>query len=400
MLQKFLHKLIRRRHPWRDMQFEELAEIYTSMSLRSFGFSVIGIFVPIYLYGNGVDLQGILLYFTIFFALRIPVSFVVGYIIGRIGPKHTIALSTVMVIVFLGMLLSYSSVGWPLFILAFVFNLSNNLFFIAYHADFSKIKDQQNGGKELGWLLIFERIGNALGPVVGGLLGSLWAPEATLVFAIGTLILSLIPLFLTNEQVKLHQKVSYKGFSPWKYRRDFVSISSFGVQNVSVTWLWPLLVAVFIFTEGTYAKVGAVIGVTMAVSIFSARMFGSLIDSKKGALLLKYGVAMSFIIDFAKAATTTASGAIVLSAVGEPIVLAYRMPLTKGLYDVADGGDNFRIVYLVWAEVIAGLFKTVFCGALLIAAFFYDPVSVLRASYIFAPFIGLIMLTQRFPALK
>ncbi len=400
MLRKLIHFIAYRRHPWREMQFDELAEIYTSMSLRSFGFGLIGIFVPVYLYTSGVSLKGILLFMTLFFMLRIPLSVYAGYIVGRIGPKHTIALSTVIMMVFLGMLLLYDHIGWPLFALAFVFSASNSAFFIAYHTDFSKVKDSKHGGKELGWLYIFERLGGTLGPVVGGLLGSIFVPQATLGFAIFVLMTSLIPLFLTKEPIKTHQRVTYKGFDPRKHTRDFVALASFGVQNVATAWLWPLLIAVFIFTDGTYAKVGAVVGLTTAISLISAKMYGAFIDAKKGLHLLRYGVFMSFVLNFAKAAAASAGGAVAASAFGEPIALAYRMPLAKGMYDAADGQDNYRIVYLVWSEIYDAVFKIIYCGALLLAFHFYDPVSTIRVSYIVVPFVGLLMLLQEFPALK
>lgn len=370
------------------------------MTLRSFGFGLIGIFVPVFLYTSGVSFKGILLFMTVFFMLRIPMSVYAGYVVGRIGPKHTIAFSTVVMMVFLGMLLLYERIGWPLVILAAVFSVSNSAFFIAYHTDFSKIKDSKNGGKELGWLYIFERLGGTLGPVVGGLLGSIFLPQATLAFAIFVLMTSLVPLFLTSEPLKVHQRVTYKGFDPRVHTRNFISLASFGVQNVATAWLWPLLIAVFIFTDGTYAKVGAVIGLTTAISLVSARMYGAFIDSQKGLHLLRYGVFMSFILNFAKAASTGAGGAVAASAFGEPIALAYRMPLAKGLYDEADGLDNYRIVYLVWSEIYDAVFKILYCGALLLAFHFYDPISVMRVSYVIVPFVGLLMLLQEFPALK
>ena len=167
MLQKIIHNFARPRHPWRKIKFDELAEIYTSMSIRSFGFGIIGIFVPIYLYQNGSSLQSIFLFFTLFFVFRLPIAYVSAFVVGRIGPKHSIAVSTLLLIVFLSQLLTLDVFQWPLLILAFSFSVTNGLFFVAYNTDFSKIKNTEHGGKELSWLYIFERTGGALGPLVG-----------------------------------------------------------------------------------------------------------------------------------------------------------------------------------------------------------------------------------------
>lgn len=400
LLKRLVHAVVRRRHPWRKMRFDELAEIYTSMSLRSFGFGIIGIFVPVYLYTSGVSLQGVFLFYTLFFAMRVPTTFVASYIVGRIGPKHTIAVSTVIIIVFLAMLLSYDAVGWPLFFLAFVFDSSNSLFFLAYNTDFSKVKDSKHGGKELGWLYVFERIGKALGPIAGGLLAGIVAPEATLVFAILVLMLSLVPLFLTNEPVKAHQRVSFKGFRVRDHARDYLSVGAFNMQNVANMVFWPLLLAVFIFQDNTYTKLGTLVGITMGISIFSAHMFGKFIDNRRGVYLLRYGVLMNVVLSASRAAITGTGGAVAVSVLGEPVILSYRMPLIKGLYDEADGADGYRIVYLAWAEIIAGSTKFSYSFGLLIASQYFDPISVIRVSFLVIPVIGLASLAQRFPALK
>ena len=70
MIQKLIHRIAAPGHPWRTMKFDELAEIYTSMTIRSLGFGIIGIFVPIFFYKNGVSLQSIFY----FYALATPVA--------------------------------------------------------------------------------------------------------------------------------------------------------------------------------------------------------------------------------------------------------------------------------------------------------------------------------------
>lgn len=400
MLRKLIHIIAYRHHPWREMQFDELAEIYTSMSLRSLGFGMIGIFVPVFLHTKGVELRSIFWFLSVFFFLRIPTSFFAGYLTGRIGPKHTLAISTVVVVLFLAMLLSFESLQWPLELLACVLNIANSLFFVAYQADFAKVKHHMHGGKELGWLTIFERVGGALGPVVGGVLGSLVAPEATLYTAIIILIVSLIPLFRTKEPLHLNTRVRFSGFRPQDHMQNFLAIAAFNVQHVAISWIWPLFIAVFIFTEGTYVKVGALVGLTMGISILCARAFGVFIDSRKGRYVLKYGVLLNFVLNAVKATVSGSSGVVAASALGEPIALSYSMPLTKGLYDESDGSDNHRIVYLTWAEVAAGSAKALFCFGLFIALRFFDAETAIRVGFIIVPFIGLLMMHQKFSALR
>ena len=400
MFKNFIHTLLARRHPWRTMKFSELAEIYTSMSLRSFGVGIIGIFVPIYLYKTGIDLHSIFYFYTVFFVVRVPLSYIDAVIVGRIGPKHSIALSTLIFVIFLALLLSLESVGWPLFVLATVFSVSNGLFFLAYHTDFSKVKDSKHGGKELGWLYIFERGGGALGPVFGGLIASLITPEATILLAISILLGSLIPLFITNEPVKVHQKIIYEGFRWRAHIHDAVSLSAFNVENVASYVLWPLLVAVTVFSDDTYAKLGGIVGFAMVLSLFSAHMFGKFIDDKSGLPLLRYGVIINAVTHLLRPFITTASGVLAITVSNEPVTLSYRMPLIKGYYDVADSEEPYRIVYLAWTERVVAYAKCLLFVCLYGLSFWFDPLMLLRWSFLVVALLSLGILYQRFPALK
>jgi len=382
------------------MKFDELAEVYTSMTLRSLGFSLMGVFVPVYLYTTGVNLETLFFMFGMFFLMRVPMSFFIARLVGRIGPKHSMAVSTLLLIVFLLVLLTYQQFGWPLLFLMFLFTTSNGLFFISTHIDFSKIKHARHGGKELGWLFIFERVGSAIGPVLGGIIASLFAPEATIVCAIAVLSVSVVPLFFSKEPVKTHQNITFNGFKNRNHVRDFVSLSSFNVVNVANGFIWPLLLVSFILVDDTYVKLGALVGLSMAISLVSARMFGGFIDNKKGGSLLRYGAVMNVVLQIGRSITTTLGGATVVSALGEPVNLMQKMPLVKGFYDTADDSEKYRIVYIVWAEVWVGIIKAGYLFTLYMLSRFHDPITVMRVSFVCVGFIGLVTLVERFPALK
>lgn len=400
MIKSLIHKVSYHHHPWRKLKFDELAEIYTSMSLRSLAFSLIGIFVPIFLYLEGVSVAGVLFFYVIFFAVRPILAFPTGMLIGRIGPKHTIAVSTVILVLFLFMLLSYPTMGWPLALLATVFTTANGLFFLALHTDFSKIQHNEHGGKELGWLTIFERLGSAIGPFVGGVVASFIAPEATIVLAILVLIASLIPLFMTKEPIKTHQKVSYRGLNHKKYARNNFALAIFNIVISSNGIIWPLYVGVFVFTDNAYAKLGVLVAISMAVSMFSARMFGKFIDGRKGRALLNYGSVMNFVLYVSRAFVTTPGGAIAATTLSEPLILSYKMPMVKAFYDEADSVESQRISYLVWSEAWMSVAKCLYFLVLLLFVANFDSSMTIRVSFVIAGLLSFLMMTQKYSALK
>ncbi len=400
MIKKHIHKTVIKHHTWRNDKHDELTEIYSSIAIRSIGFGMIGIFIPIYLYDLGFAVQEIFLFYAYFFIFRIPLSFIGGRIVGQLGPKHSIAISTIMSIIFLSLLISLSLVGWPLLLLALVFTSANGLFFIALHTDFSKVKDKKHGGKELGWLTIFQDIGSAAGPIVGGVIASVFYPEFSIVIAIFALLASLIPLFITNEPVKVHQHLKYKGFGLKRHVKNFIAISSLNIQVVSNKLLWPLFLALVVFADQKYAKLGIIVGVSVFIAIFSAHMFGKFIDNKKGLYLLRYGVAMNTLLSLVRGLISTTGGAIAVNILEKPVILSYRMPLVKALYDSTDNYEGHRIVYLVWFEVYVAIAKAIFCIFLFILCFFIDPFEVLKLGFLIAGITGILMLKQNFSTLR
>jgi MFS family permease len=400
MIQKIVYRFIKPRHFWRTASFSELSEIYTSMMMRSLGFSLMGIFVPVFLYTNGVSLQNIFLFFVYFFLLRVPVSFFSGFVIARIGPKHSIAVSTILLIGFLSLLLTYNQLIWPLFILALFFTLSNGLFFIAYDTDFSKIKHAEHGGKELSYLYIFERLGGALGPLIGGIVASVFVPEITIILALVVLIGSIIPLMLTNEPVRLHQQITFRGFAWKRHTRDYISIAALNVEHALSTILWPLFVTVLVFEGNIYAKLGAIVALGMTVSMVTARFYGRVIDTKHGATLLSYGACANAFTHLLRPFINSAGGVVLMSAASEPVALASRMPLAKGYFDAGDVEKGYRIIYFTVSQMVTSSFKCAVFLLLYLLAPFVSVRGLFVVGFIIAALASVIVLVQQFPALK
>lgn len=400
MFQKIMHSFIRPRHPWRRLKFDELAEIYTSIMLRSLGFSLMGIFVPVFFYQSGVALDSIFLFYVFFFMFRIPVNIVSAFLVGKIGPKHSIGVSTVFQIIFLFLLLTFQTQLWSLWFLAAIYSLSNGIFFIAYHTDFSKIKDSAHGGKELSYLIIFERLGGALGPLIGGILGSFIAPEATIITAIFMLGASQIPLLFSKEPVRINQNIRFRGF-PWRlFTRDYIALGAFSIDRVASIVAWPLLIAVVVFVDDTYVKLGSLVTVSTIISMLVARLFGRIIDNNKGLQLLKIGTWMNLLGHIFRPFMLNVPGVVAVSVANEPVSLAYSMPVIKGFYDQTDVVEGYRIVYISFAESVFALYKGAYWLGLFAFSQLFNPVSVLSWSYLAVGLVSLGVLFQRFPALK
>lgn len=389
MFNELVHNFMRPRHFWRKVDMSELSELYASMLLRSLALSLIGLFVPIYLYKIGYSVQAVLGYFAVFFLARIVVDIAVAFVVGRIGPKHTLALSTVGNIVYLAMLLSIRELHWPLPFLAVVGTITNSLFFIAFHTDFSKIKHSENGGRELGYMAILERIGGVVGPLIGGLLATFTDPRYTIVLAITLFAASLIPLLTTNEVVKVHQVITFKGFTYKKHARHFVAYACHNTENTASILLWTFFIALTVFKTNTYASIGAITALGTGLSLLIAKTVGTLVDQKQGQKLLNVGVVVNSVIHLLRTFVSTPLAALGINVMNDPVTICYRMPFVKNFYDAADSAPGYRIVFIAVSECISAAMRAIFWGGMFVASLYYNPIEVIKIAFYIAALLSL-----------
>ena len=76
MLRKLISFVFRRRHYWRSVSFDEIAELYTSRLITMFAINIVNLFAAVYLYKLGYDLSFIALFYGVFYVLRIPFAVV------------------------------------------------------------------------------------------------------------------------------------------------------------------------------------------------------------------------------------------------------------------------------------------------------------------------------------
>lgn len=400
MLKKIIDRFLAGRHPWRYVGFDQLSELYASMMLRSLGLSLVGIFVPIYLYKLGYELPVIFLFMAGVFGARMVFDVVSGYLVAWQGPKHIILASNILQTLTLVLLLSLPQYQWPLWLISTLWGLSISMFFIAYHVDFSKIIHLGSGGKELGFMTIMERIGAALGPVVGGVIATVFGPEYTIMAAIVLFIGAVIPLFLSAEPTALHQKISFRGLPYRRLKRDFLSFAALCAENTISISVWPLFAAVTILTVNTYANIGLVTSLGVVAAIVTAQFIGRVVDREKGGVLLIGSTIANFFLHLIRPLAQGFGGVLLINIGNEVVTTGYKLPYTKGMYARADDLPGFRIVYLVTMEVIGDMGKAAAWLLVWVLCFVVDPVTAMWISFLVIAAPSLLIATNNFPSLK
>lgn len=399
MIKQLFHRLLRRHHFWRHVGFDELSQIYISSFFRTMAISLVGIFIPIFLYDLGYGLEGVFVFHMMYFLARSVVHLPAGYLIARVGPKHTILLSFIAQLTTSFMFLLLPNYDIPLMLIAAIFAVANTLFFVAYHVDFSKVKHSDHSGKEMGFANVVQRIGGALGPVTGGVVATLFGPEYIFLVMSVMLFIGVLPLFTTAEPVQTRQRIRFRTFPTSRIKRDLVSYVGLTVPHHLSVSLWPFFLALYALGSSVYLELGILSSVAFLVSIVTAFAIGRVVDNGKGRSLLRIASVTDMFVQFMKPFVGSFPFALTLNSVGESTAVSMRITYHKGMYDAADSHPGNRIVYVSIMELAGALTKAIIWAIMLLIGIWVGFDAAFVAGFIIAGVASVVTLTERFPAL-
>lgn len=404
MIENILDRLFMRRHFWRHASFSEVAELYASRTLRMTALYLVGGFLSIFLYKNGYGITSIALFWLTLNLFRVVISLPLAKLVSIIGPKRSTFISNISYIpAMVGFALLPTYGIWMLAPIIFFEAISISLYSIAYNVGFSKVKSPSNGGKELAFMHIMEKLACGLSPVVGGFLALWFGPEVVLVISGALFLAAAVPLFKTGEKVKLRKPLNVRAL-PWKLiRGHIVPHAIFSFQAYIIGTVWALYVAVVIIGVGTgdevYAVVGVLSSVVLFVSLIAAIIYGRLVDNKKGKELMQFSIVFLSISHLFRGITSSVVGVATLNAGTEAANTGASIPYVRALFDNADRSGN-RIAYFGITEMVNGLGSTFASALLLVLGLAMGEADALRSMFIIASGLTLLMLTARFPMYK
>lgn len=322
-----------------------------------------------------------------------------AYVVARIGPKHSMLISYLLQILSMAQMVMIARSDWPMVFVALSIAASYSLFFVAFHVDFSKIKHSEHGGKEIGWMVTMEKIGNILGPLVGGLVAYFFDARYIFIIAATLLLLGAIPLFLTAEPVKIRQHIDFSQLRGSGLRWDYRSYAAVGIENTICMIVWPLFAAVYLLSDNPYAELGSIASAAIVASLLVARVVGKVIDEHRGRTLLRAGVMLNSIVHLFRPFVTGYTGVLAVNIANEGITVMYRMPYYKGYYDHADDLPGRRIVYIASMEAVAVAARSVMYFIAAAAVLIADPKTVLMSLFVVGSVASCLIMLERFRAL-
>jgi hypothetical protein len=390
MLKTKLKKLITKHHYWRDISFTQLTELYFNRFLTVTGTSIIGIFIPIYLYRSGMSVPGISLYFAFFYLTRSLSSVVAANMIAKVGPKHTMIVGQLLQVVAFLMLLSPKVHSVAVYTIAIISGLAANFYFMAFHIDFSKCRIASHGGKEVSASIMFEKLGGVFGPFVGGLVATYAQPKYTIIAAIVFMFLALVPLLMSPDNQIRKSKLDWSNLGS-NILTDHLKGAGFVIDAAFSTTLWPLFVALSISTGGVYVLFGSSYSLSVLVSMLSLGFIGRRLDNNSTNNLIKYGVIANSCVHILRFFANSSAIIYLVNLVNEPATQSYRVAYIKQSYDRSDQFDAQRVEYFAAMSCSGFFVVAVLWSAIAMTSQYFDPRSIIKITFIFSAFATMLI---------
>lgn len=275
-------------HFLKDMLHNNMSKIYVLQTTLVFVKSLIGIFIPVYLFSLGFPLHKIAIYMSlisIVALLLIPIS---TYTIKKIGYKYTILLSLPLYIFHISTLNFIHGNDYVIYLAAILYGLYLSFFWPAYHLEVSQQGSSKFRGKELGTLQVLTTLTSALSPIVGGFFLDFLSYAQLLLFAFFLMILGFTP-FLFSKEVKV-KKIQIKlrdYFRIFKklHSDDKMTFFASGFEFVITVMFWPIVI--FMILDNSFLKLGSIFSIVSLISVFFVVYFKSFLDKKSKSKILK-----------------------------------------------------------------------------------------------------------------
>lgn len=350
-------------------------QIYAYEMLQKFAFSLIGIFIPIYIIAENAPIEWAFLYLigynVVFSAVSLPVS----YLIARIGFKHSLILSYLF---YLPAFLAIRGFGLSVHLIASVavlIGLGKTFHWLALHAEFAIDSKESTRGKASGRLLGLPKISKAMAPFIGGVIMAYYGFPMLAAVAIFFMVLSAYPLLASKDhrdprEYDLKQLLT----------REYALFGSFfllrGTTIASGALLFPMYIY---FVLGNTVSVGGVGSLASLGSVAFALFIGKMTDNVERKHMIIIGALASAAFFALRGYVNTELEAFIISFIAGLMFMVYYVPVYSFLADRAE--DREILEFYAFREVFLGIGRIFTFGLALVASWHYGIVSALKLTF-------------------
>lgn len=375
--------LIQHHHLWHHLADTDLHELFLSTTIKTLALSLVGIFIPVFLYKEGYTITQVCGFYVLFYGFRLAVvDPIIARLTSRFGVKHIMAYGYFVLLASLLLLATLPTRHWPLWEIALVDAFAMGMFWIPFHVHLAKSKSSDHEGKQLSTLGILYQTAGAMGPLIGGMLATYFGLPSVLIVAAGLVILAAVPLVMRGDWLIRQEASRLRLRDYWLYRSHLRPYCAFGIEDALHAFLWPLFLAVAVFTTNAYASIGLVTTIALALAIIAVRLYGKLVDRHETYRLLRYGSIVLMLVHLVQPFVRTLGHVIAINFVRDPAHSAFDMPVFKGLVDNAEQTGERIVAYVTVALGYMHLVRMGFWALIALLSWWLDGIAALQLAFV------------------
>jgi len=292
---------------------KELKELYLNLAIESFAFSLIGIFIPIYLLKLGYGLNLVLLFMLVNLCTIGALSPITAHIASRTGLKHAILFRMPLLMLFFFLLNSLDKIDGPfLMFIAFIGGLAESLYWVSLNSEFVKNSDSIHEGEEIGQMIAFPRLATIFAPLIGGYIAVAMGFDMLFIIVMVILAVAVMPLFLTTDY-KSYFRFRIKETRLFLNHRLSLQYFLWGAIAIAEAVMWPLYIYLKFDDLVLIGLTQTIAGIAITLLTF---YMGRIADKTDRRKMLRYGAITYAMVWFARLFATSVTEIILLSFLG------------------------------------------------------------------------------------
>lgn len=333
----------------------QIRELFLSVSLANFAVSMVALFEPIYLYNLGFSIATILYFYGgvyVLYLIAIPIG---AKFARRFGYEKAILLGSPFWAVYYCALFLIPQNPTFVYIAIVAFALQKTFYWPGYHADFARFGRSKERGREMSNLIALSAVVYIAGPILGGVIVSVWGFGTLFITATLIILASNLPLLATPEKFKpvpFSYTDAFRRLWAKENRRNFFGFLGFG-EELIVMVIWPIFIYVVL---ANYVTIGLLAALATLATTAASLFVGKLVDGNAHdrQSVLRIGAVFSSATWFLRMLVTGSLGVFLvdsLSRISKNVIVIPMMAMT---YQQASESSVMKTMIFFEMSLIVG----------------------------------------------
>tara|TARA_Y100000310_G_C20660688_1_gene804572 strand:- start:1248 stop:2300 length:1053 start_codon:yes stop_codon:yes gene_type:complete len=300
--------------------------------MRSLSLSLIGIFLPLYLFVELSYSFNQVIYFYLAFVACFGIGqFIATKVVSRFGAKHSMVGSIPLLIIALLFTMYLGSFSFLFYLAALFHGMHAAFFWVGFHIDAVLQGKKRNFGKESAIISVVTMLPAVVGPAIGGLVLLFFSFKILFVLSLIAITVSFIPLLFSKEIYAKHD-LDMSHFFDKKHLKYFFGYFAQGVGYTAAGVFWPLFIFAIL---GEYISLGIYGTVATLFIVFMTLILGKFSDEGKKGLIMQISALFNTVFWIMKVFVSTLSQVFVIGSLRSIAMHGIEVPFLAKTYTKA-----------------------------------------------------------------